>query len=446
MLLLALIGGVWIWANEYSTRFDILELRAEHMAEMYQQMALSKEPLDNLQQVNDIRDRLFVLQIVDRAGNIQYMKKSKNFRLNTSYLYQISSLQHSVLAGKTIHEEFNVDNHTWLRVGVPIYQQGTVTNALYISAPAESVLQRIRFLYTWLALITGVIILAGWLVLYYFSRKLTGPLREMARATRLIARGDYDLNLPENIKEEELQLLVESFSDMASRLKQLEQLRTNLLAGVSHELRTPITSIRGMIQAVQNKVVTGAEAEEFLQISWQETKRLQQIVEELLDFSSFEAGATPIRREKVNLVGLVENLIRQLSILPEYADIEFDQVISSQIINIGGETDRLRQILINLLNNSQKASATIIKINLQVAGEQILLDVQDNGKGIAPSDQPYIFERFYRGETIRPKGYGLGLGLTVSRLLARAHGGDLVLLDTSAQGTTFRIHLPLNLT
>jgi len=243
------------------------------------------------------------------------------------------------------------------------------------------------------------------------------------------------------VKERELQQLIESFRHMAAQLKQLEQLRSDLLAGVSHELRTPITSIRGMIQAVHNKIVTGADAEEFLQISWNEAKRLQQMVEELLDFSSFEAGAAPIRGNPVDLSNLIGEVIRQMSALPEFSQVRFEQVLPVEPVWISGETGRLRQILFNLIDNSKKASANLIKITLQASDHQITIDIEDNGKGIAASDQPFIFERYYRGSARQIKGRGLGLGLTLSRLLARAHGGDLLLLQTSAAGTTFRLCL-----
>jgi len=95
-----------------------------------------------------------------------------------------------------------------------------------------------------------------------------------------------------------------------------------------------------------------------------------------------------------------------------------------------------------LFNNSQKAAATFIKVTFNLDGNQVWLDILDNGKGIDLKDQPYVFERFYRRISEQSKKHGLGLGLTTSRLLARAHGGNLILLDARAGGTTFRLYLP----
>lgn len=448
LLLLAGVSGIWLRVNAYEQIYSLLELRAEQLAEVYGQTTEEGVFAERIQQEEANQPRFAahvsdVVQIADVSGNVRIIKKEKIPAADSTALYQISSLHQDVLAGKKIREQFTVNSsQTWLRVGVPIHQEGTISKALYISMPAKKVMLQVRRLYGSLALLTGVITLAGWFVLYFLSRRLTRPLREVAAAAQSIAEGKYDPVLPRQVKEQELQQLVVSFRNMAFQLKQLEQLRTDLLAGVSHELRTPITSIRGMIQAVQNKVVTGEEAEEFLQISLNESKRLQQMVEDLLDFSSFEAGATPIQKGDVDLSRLAEEVIKQLQISPEFSPVQFKLTLSREPVRIKGDAGRLRQILLNLFHNSQKASATFIKIMLHSDGNQVVLDIWDNGKGIALKDQPYVFERFYRGTAEPSKKHGLGLGLTISRLLARAHGGDLILLHTGADGTTFRLHLP----
>jgi signal transduction histidine kinase len=440
---LAVVSGIWIRFNAYEHIYNLLEMRAEQLAGMYDR---DKEEVvfPEMMQQETNRYRFAssfseVVQIADSSGKIQNFKKEKQID-EVSTLYELSTSHQEVLSGKTIHEKVEVYSQTWLRVGVPVFRDGAVSKALYVSLPAKNLLLQISRLYGALALVTGTILITGWLVLYFLSRRLTNPLRQVAAAAQDIAGGKYDPVLPEQVKERELQQLIVSFGDMAQQLKQLEQLRTDLLAGVSHELRTPITSIRGMIQAVQSKVVTGREAEEFLEISLNEAKRLQQMVEELLDFSSFEAGAAPIRQDTVDLSRLVAEVVRQLSLSPEFLNLQLAANLPTEPVWVEGDAGRLRQIIINLFNNSQRASAAEIKTDLSTEADQVVLDVWDNGRGIALKDQPYVFERFYRGLPAKKKG--LGLGLTISRMLARAHGGDLTLLSTGADGTIFRLCLP----
>ncbi|OPY57923.1 MAG: Alkaline phosphatase synthesis sensor protein PhoR [Pelotomaculum sp. PtaU1.Bin035] len=480
LLLLAVAAGIWIRINTYEHIYSVLELRAEQLVDLNGQAPEDSEVFNRLRQMEPGPPKLRppfpdeehpvdmwgninnfnkdessnspqqagarppepgppvpdVVHTVDIWGNVQIIKKDKSTTPDSSTLFDLSTLNQDILAGEKVREQVKVDSQTWLRVGVPVYQNGTVCKALYISMPVKNQISGPIGL---LALLTGIITLASWLMLYFLSRRFTRPLYEVAAAAQSIAEGKYDPVLPQQVKERELQQLIESFRNMAAQLKQLEQLRSALLAGVSHELRTPITSIRGMIQAVHKKIVTGKDAEEFLQISWKESIRLQQMVEELLDFSSFEAGAAPIRGEPVDLSNLIGEVILQLGVLPEYSHVRFEQDLPDEPVWISGETGRLRQIFLNLIDNSKKAFASLIKIILQAGEHQIIIDIEDNGKGIAISDQPFIFERYYRGNARQIKGRGLGLGLTLSRLLTRAHGGDLVLLKTSATGTTFRL-------
>ena len=448
LLLLAVVSGFWLRASTYEQIYNILEFRAEQLADVYGQPIEESVFTENLKKEEINRPRFSshvndVVQIADAAGKVWNIKKEKNPAADSSALYELSPLHQDVLAGNKIREQFQVAfSGTWLRVGVPINQEGTTVKALYISMPAKNVTPQIVRLYSSLALLTGIITVAGWLVLYFLSRRMTQPLREVAAAAQSIAEGKYDPVLPEQVKELELQQLVVSFRNMAVQLKQLEQLRTDLLAGVSHELRTPITSIRGMIQAVHHQVVNGKEADEFLQISLNEAKRLQQMVEDLLDFSSFESGATPIQKQAIDLSRLAEEVVLQLRASPEFFQVQFELNLPREPVWIEGDAGRLRQILLNLFNNSQKAAATFIKVTFNLDGNQVWLDILDNGKGIDLKDQPYVFERFYRRISEQSKKHGLGLGLTTSRLLARAHGGNLILLDARAGGTTFRLYLP----
>jgi signal transduction histidine kinase len=150
----------------------------------------------------------------------------------------------------------------------------------------------------------------------------------------------------------------------------------------------------------------------------------------------------PINRQKVNINCLVEEVVRQIGSSPDYAGVRFETEVSENEIYIRGDSGRLRQVLINLFSNSRKASASVIRASLYRDGGMAVIDITDNGKGVDPKDQPYIFERFYRGFPGKDSKHGLGLGLTISRLLVRAHGGELVLLRTGNGETAFRIQLP----
>lgn len=286
--------------------------------------------------------------------------------------------------------------------------------------------------------------LLGWLVIYLLTKKLSQPIKDVADAAKQIVIGDYDVLLDKNSREKEIHELIHSFKEMADRLRQLELMRTELLAGVTHELKTPVTSISGLVQAVKDDIVSGAEAKEFLEICSKETSRLQKMVEDLLDFNSFAVGDIRIRRESQNVYELVQEITHQWRIVQEEEKLVLHVDKPAQSIIVSTDPLRIQQVLYNLLNNAAQASPPSggrIDVSLSETDQDIRIVVKDNGTGIPEAEQPFVFDRFYRGEEKKHTVRGLGLGLSFSRMIAQALGGNLVLTDSSEAGTTFTLIL-----
>ncbi|MFE6075930.1 ATP-binding protein [Paenibacillus sp. NPDC057886] len=290
------------------------------------------------------------------------------------------------------------------------------------------------------------LILCGWFTIYLLSRKLSRPIRQVAHAAEQIRNGNYEVNLDLNTREREMNELVESFREMSIRLQQLEEWRALSLAGVTHELKTPVTSIKGLVMAVRDDIVSPEEAKEFLDIALKESERMERMVADLLDYNAMSAGSVAVRRERIDLNLLVDEIIYQWKIAYEDKSPEIELHTPSGTLYTIGDTLRIQQIIVNLLNNGLQAAASdqaaVFHIHLRAEADNLFVDVQDNGTGIIKDDQPKIFERFYRGEIKKRRTRGLGLGLTYSRLLARAQGGDLTLTSSSPEGSLFTLALP----
>ncbi|MGG1658126.1 ATP-binding protein [Brevibacillus sp. NRS-1366] len=294
-----------------------------------------------------------------------------------------------------------------------------------------------------LFIMLGSLGLLGWLVIYLLTKKLAQPIKDVADAAKQIVMGNYEIHLEKNSREDEIYELIHSFKEMADRLRQLELMRTELLAGVTHELKTPVTSISGLVQAVKDDIVTGEEAKEFLEICTKETTRLQKMVEDLLDFNTFAVGDIRTRRESQNMGDLVQEITHQWRIGQEEERLELR--VEKPIHEITTVTDpmRIQQILYNLLNNAAQAipGEGRIEVSLSETPQEILIEVTDNGKGIPEEEQSFIFDRFYRGEEKKQIVRGLGLGLSFSRMIAQSLGGNLLLTKTSTEGSTFTLIL-----
>lgn len=292
----------------------------------------------------------------------------------------------------------------------------------------------------------GSLAVLGWLIIYLLTRRLAKPIHQVAAAARRIIEGDYRLTLPENLREQELDELIQAFKTMAARLKQLEALRAELLAQLSHELKTPVTIIGGLLQALRDQVVTGDEAREFLELAHQETAHLQRMIEDLLDFNAFLTGALPVEKRPVSLNPLIAEMITQWLRGQEKEGITINTRLPAGKLRLATDPLRLRQILYNLLNNAKQAypggGKVEIEVILREKDKAIEIEIKDNGPGIPPAEQELIFERFFRGHAKKNRVRGLGLGLPFSKLIAQALGGDLRLKETSARGTTFILTLP----
>ncbi|MDQ6420142.1 HAMP domain-containing sensor histidine kinase [Paenibacillus sp. LHD-117] len=289
--------------------------------------------------------------------------------------------------------------------------------------------------------------LLGWLTIYLLSRKLSRPIRKVASAARAISQGRYDVRLDEQTKERELGELLHSFKEMAARLKQLEHSRSFMLAGLTHELKTPVTSVKGLIFAVKEKVVQQEEADEFLDIALQESWRLERMVADLLDYNSLAAGVVRLDRHRLNANALLDEIVYQWKLLQGDRISEPVLSLPEQTIFIQGDSLRIQQIVVNLLNNSMQAKhpdhPLHIEITLTGKSGMAEITVCDNGTGIPESEQHLVFERFFRGENKKHAIRGLGLGLAFSKLLAQAQQGDLSFNRSTEQGTSFSITLPI---
>ncbi|WP_235753959.1 HAMP domain-containing sensor histidine kinase [Psychrobacillus sp. INOP01] len=467
LIFLGIIAGVWIKVNENQQSFQLLQTRAEQLSVSY---IRSTEVLQS--QPSSSQDELHIppstpavpvtpatlatpaeivrpvaqdfMQIFTEEGHNLINFSSLDISLSETLAETPTTIE-SVLGGNSTKEKVKIKESTWLRVGIPLSKEGEVIGALYLSTPSPEIFLDNIETYGFLVLIILGIAFGGWLVIYHLSRKLILPLHQLTEAARQVSEGDYSPNLPSTtkVKEAELQQLFSSFEVMTKRLQQLEQMRTDLLAGVSHELRTPITSIRGMLQAVQGGIVIGETADQFLVTTLEEAKRMQKMVEDLLDFASLESSAIHGEFVLLSLSEVVEEAIQQVHAIENFKNIDIDVSPSIKPLKIVADRGQLKQVLLNLLMNSAGAEANKITLNITIEDKKLNLDILDNGKGIATPEIPYIFERYYRGDSKRKKKQGLGLGLPLSRLLAEANNCELLLVSTTPHETIFRLIIPI---
>jgi signal transduction histidine kinase len=227
--------------------------------------------------------------------------------------------------------------------------------------------------------------------------------------------------------------------------RRLERARRDLVANVSHELKTPIAALKGFLELLEDERVSERDRREFLAAMSQETARLERLVEEQLQLARLDAGALPLAREALDLGALAEEVVAPRIPLAAREGIELSaRPDASAAAVVHADPARIEQILLILLDNALRHTPAGGRVEVAVGrdGGHATVAVRDTGEGIAAGSQPFVFDRFYRGDASR-EGRSAGLGLAIARGLAAAHGGAIDLESEVGRGSTFTLRLPL---
>jgi len=233
-----------------------------------------------------------------------------------------------------------------------------------------------------------------------------------------------------------------------SREMKLARLKSDFVANVSHELRTPLALIRLYAETLElGRLKEKEKYQEYFRIIREESERLTALINNILDFSRIEAGRKEYEFKETNLAELVRSTLDSYRFQIEQNGFAFEENISSDIPPVVVDREAIARSLLNLVNNALKYSKErkYIGVSLYRANGSVALEVRDRGIGIAPAEQEKIFEKFYRcGDPLVHNIKGSGLGLSLVRHIARAHGGDVSVESAPEKGSTFIIVLPLD--
>jgi signal transduction histidine kinase len=324
----------------------------------------------------------------------------------------------------------------------------TGATAIIVARPAASLGEIVGDLMPRL-LFSGLIGVAAALVLgFALSQSVAAPLRNIARAARSVARGNYRQRVPAT-GPREVRDLAANFNRMTEEVQRSQQTLRDFLANISHELKTPLTSIRGFSEAILDGTIDDRPGiERSARVISDESARVLRLVQELLDLSRIESGQVPMEQDDVNLAELFVHLHDVFSLRAEERNVAL-QFSTAGTAHVRGDFDRLEQVLNNLIDNALRhtppgGTVRVSCRNLQPGTLQVT--VSDTGRGIPPADLPHLFERFYRSKNQResPDGRrGHGLGLAIAREIVRAHGGEIWATSELGRGTTFVFTLPI---
>jgi signal transduction histidine kinase len=336
-----------------------------------------------------------------------------------------------------------------------------VVGRLVIARPVQSAIfgpmerafvARLRWLLLVGALFAGA---AGVLMGVVFSRSLTAPLGRLATAARAVADRDFSRRVRVE-GSAEMAEVAEAFNEMTAALENSERQRQNMVADVAHELRTPLSVVQGNLRAILDDVYPLEKGE--ISRLYDETRLLSRLVDDLRELALADAGQLCLDLQAIDLAPEIQSTLDSLALAAEAQGVALTAHLSGGLPPVRADSDRLAQVLRNLLVNALRHTPAggSVTVTAARAGSTTEVVVSDTGEGIAPQDLPHVFERFWRADAARSRtgssgpggselrwARGSGLGLSVARSLVEAQGGRIWVESTQGEGTTFRFTLPL---
>ncbi len=280
---------------------------------------------------------------------------------------------------------------------------------------------------------------------YWISGRALAPVDQITRAAQQITPNDLTGRVIVPETGDELQRLGETLNAMLQRIEDAFRRMTQFTADAGHELRTPIALIRTRAEVALRKPRPDHEYREELQEILDEAERISGTIENLMLLARADTGTEALRFKQVDLCEVAHYASVQGKTLASAHQLTWSEVIPDTPLWVAADCHSLSRLLLILIDNAVKYTPRgNVGIRVKRSNEHVLVEVHDNGIGIAEADLPHVFERFYRADLARSRDSGgAGLGLSIGQWIAKAHGGEILVQSTLGKGSCFQLKLPL---
>jgi heavy metal sensor kinase len=351
----------------------------------------------------------------------------------------------SVLLGRKRFDDSPASgNQVSLRaLTIPVVEDQSVTYIVRVLSPLTS----LDFLFRDFRLIVFIlfpiaVVLSG-VVGSIMARVTLRPINRIIETIHAITEENLSLRLTLPESKDEVRRLADTFNDMLTRLEQAFTSQRLFIEDLTHELKTPLAVLKGELEVTLKRMRSAREYESVLESSLEEIDRIIRIVEDLLVLARLEKGVAALDKEDLEAGELVAQCVEDIRVLaePKGISVRFE---SKDGTNVRGDSVKLRRLFLNVLDNAIKYTPPGGEVKVEVVREEerVKITVRDTGPGIPEKDMPRIFDRFFRGQGHgREKGFGLGL--SIAKAIAEAHGGRIEVSTADGGGTCFDMFLPI---
>lgn len=379
-----------------------------------------------------------VWQAVDPSGQTSVT----NEEIQMYFEDMIAELQKGN-AVKVVTEESNFFNTPVITVAKPVMSDTTVTGYVFVHKKIGELEASLMAMYRQIVLAACISAALGIILTYLFSKSMLRPLSVVNTGAKQLAKGHFDIRLDVSSKDE-IGQLADTFNSVASELRKYEATRESLVANVSHELRSPLTSMQGLLQGVIDGTIPREEAEHYLGVVLDETKRLGLLISDMLDLAKIESGQFPMQIEKVELSELLRRTLITFESKIEAKRLEVSVDLPDEKQYVYADENRLKQVLHNVIENAIKFvnEGGELKVSTSATEASIFVNINNSGEPIPREDLPYLFDRFYKIDKSHSRAKeGTGIGLSIVKNILKEHGQKIWVTSNAQDGTTFTFTL-----
>lgn len=387
--------------------------------------------------INKSSDKNFELQVINLEGKILATNNKFN---NKKYDEVPQKLYYQNSFKRVVNNKVTDEKIMEFYIPIKDNNQKSIGYLKYLTSLSLVDEQINKYIiYSVLILIILMLILS--ILSLFFTQTIINPIEKIISATKKLADGNYNTRIDQSF-DDEFKVLANSINQMAKKIQESEKSKNEFISSITHEIRTPLTSIKGWSETLKtSEKIEDEEVNIGLDIITKETERLSLMVEELLEFSKIEAGNLILEKEKFDFIRLIEEILQIYQGKFSKKNIESKFDYKKKPIIFKGDSNRLKQVIINIVENAYKFSDynSKIEITLKEETEKIVIEIKDFGKGISKKDLDKVKEKFFKGKS---KKSGSGLGLAIASQIIELHNGKLSIDSKLNKGTTVKIIIP----
>ena len=338
----------------------------------------------------------------------------------------------------------SVGGDRWLVLDETVSKENSIIAEVRVFSPLNSIertLNRIRIIILISIPTYFIITILGGL---FIAKKALQPIYNITQTAKIIGRGDLTKRITEVESHDEVGELSETFNEMLEKLENSFNKEKRFVSDASHELRTPVAIIMSYAEDLLSESESFHNRDEMmksLNTIYNESKRMNTIISQLLALTRGDEGRYQINKEEFDILEVLNNVIEQLQEMADCSNIKLSVTTVEHII-VKADQSLITQMMLNLVENAIKygKKSGNVWVGAEISDNELLITVKDDGIGIADEHLKHIFERFYRADQSRDRS-GTGLGLSIVQWIINEHGGKIEVESNENRGTTFRIRL-----